>query len=446
MMRYITSVLSLLVLVLSPGPAAAQTNKNDDFATWLKKTKTLPAEDRAVAVIAKLVERNPGLTPADVKHVIADGELVELTFPTRYVSDISPLRAATELRKIHAGGDSGQWDGALKDISPLRELKKLNDVYLSFNKNLADLSALKGMKLTRFCCERTQVQSLSILKGMQLEELNVLWTQVRDLGVTRKMPIKALHCQGCTELAMVPAMPLESVSLVQCGLKTLDVVKDKKLTHLVCSGNPITDLSPLKGMKLKLFYAEGCQIRNLGPLQGMPLEALLLSGNQELRDLTAIAGMELKSLHLSNTNISKLEPLVGMPLNSLFFDQTDVEDLSPLRTLTALHDVRFSGCKKVSDLTPLKGLKIARLELNSTAVKDLSPLSKLPIHYLLAKGLDADPKILSELPLQTLSWDLRSPADVKVIESLPNLRLLNNRPPREVINEYEMTKGKKKKK
>ena len=96
----------------------------------------------------KLKELNPGFD-GKVTHVVnKDGVVTELQFVTDKVTDISPLRALTGLRTLDCSGSG--WDKG----------------------QLADLSPLKDMKLTRFNCNYTPLSDLSPLKDMKLTDLD----------------------------------------------------------------------------------------------------------------------------------------------------------------------------------------------------------------------------------------------------------------------------------
>lgn|SRR5262245_17896587 len=109
MTRLFLAVLLLMTaLALVPSEAAAQPKKKAEFEAWVKQTRDLPAEQRAQAVIVKLVEHNPGFTAprADVK--LSMGKVTELSLANEYIVDIEPIRALPDLRKFTcAGGIAG---------------------------------------------------------------------------------------------------------------------------------------------------------------------------------------------------------------------------------------------------------------------------------------------------------------------------------------------------
>ena len=100
---------------------------------------------------------------------------------------------------------------------------------------LADLSPLKGMKLTFLNCYFTRVADLSPLHGMPLKQLHCAFTSVADLAPLRGMDLLVLN---------------------------------------INNNRDITDLAPLRGMPLTVLHCAGTKITDLSPLQNAPLRAL----------------------------------------------------------------------------------------------------------------------------------------------------------------------------
>jgi serine/threonine protein kinase/Leucine-rich repeat (LRR) protein len=175
------------------------------FLEWQKEVAAMPAEEQVKAVVKKLKELNFGFD-GRVTPKIEGGVVTEVEFVTDNLTDISPVRALTGLKKLVCHG-SGQGKGILSDLSPL-----------------------KGIPLTRMDCGWTKVSDLSPLEGMPLVDLNCGTTHVSDLSPLRGMP----------------------------------------LTLLGCEATNVLDLSPLKGMPLKILSCHSTQLNDLSPLKGMP--------------------------------------------------------------------------------------------------------------------------------------------------------------------------------
>jgi internalin A len=99
------------------------------------------------------------------------------------------------------------------------------------------------------------------------------------------------------------------------------------------------------------------------------------AGTITQNDLKAI-----KSINLSQATINELDPCV-FPLftgmKDLFLGAGDLDNLTPLATLTQLITLRAS-INKVSDVSPLaKMTQMDRLDLGRTAVHDITPLANM---------------------------------------------------------------------
>jgi Leucine-rich repeat (LRR) protein len=86
----------------------------------------------------------------------------------------------------------------------------------------------------------------------------------------------------------------------------------------------------------------------------------------------------LRSLGLGGTQVSDLAPLASLTaLQHLDLGGTQVRDLTPLARLTALETLDLIGTQ-VSNLTPLAGLiALQTLSLDDTQVSDLAPLARV---------------------------------------------------------------------
>jgi hypothetical protein len=97
--------------------------------------------------------------------------VVRLAFSSDGVTDLSPVRALAGLRELSCGGTAGSRRGKLADLSPLR-----------------------GLKLSALSCNDTQVEYLGPLAGMPLERLDIARVPVRDLSPLKGMPITEFAC------------------------------------------------------------------------------------------------------------------------------------------------------------------------------------------------------------------------------------------------------------
>jgi Leucine-rich repeat (LRR) protein len=188
----------------------------------------MSAEARFRWVVAKLKDLNPDFD-ATVSHAVSGGKITELGFSTAAVTDISPLRALTSLRRLTLGQSSTRG-------------------------KLADLTPLKGLPLTHLDCNSTQVEDLAPLAGMPLKSLNCAGTRVRDLAPLRGAPMAELWCSHTPVGDLAP-------------------LRGMRLTQLSCHETAVRDLTPLRGMPLRTLRCEeavALDPRNAAVLRSIP--------------------------------------------------------------------------------------------------------------------------------------------------------------------------------
>jgi hypothetical protein len=245
---------------------------------WVAKVADLSPEKQVEEVRAKLKERNPGFD-GQVTHGIADGQVVQLSFFTEHVSDLSPVRALPGLKALICEAKQAE-HGRLADLSPLTGMRLTT---LSVNGNLG-------------------VHDLSPLRGLPLQSLKMGFTTVQDLTPLRGMPLTSLICNNCG----------------------------------------VRDLSALRGLPLQNlgFGGWSSQVNDLSPLEGMPLGTLNFMQTQ-VRDLSPLRGMALRQFSYSFQIIYDLSPLKDAPLESFHGDFNpwrDAEVLRDIKTLKTIND------------------------------------------------------------------------------------------------------------
>ena len=158
--------------MLEPTETAADLSRpitdfnSPEFQAWMKEIQAMPAEKQIEAVSKKLMELNPGfdgvVLSGDGKQTpkIENGIVTELRFSTAKIANISPVRALSGLRILNCSGGPTN-EGIFSDLSPL-----------------------KGMTLTTFACNYTQVTDLSALEeSKSLRFIYVGKTKVTPTGI-----------------------------------------------------------------------------------------------------------------------------------------------------------------------------------------------------------------------------------------------------------------------
>lgn len=260
----------------------------------------------ADAVKARLIERNPGLSPTHLTvQTDYNGKIVraEIIFPD--LKDIQPLAACAEIRElVCAAVRPFEWyqqsppPAPLEDLSPLQGLR-LMVLVLNYTQ-VRDLAPLAGMPLERLYLAHTRVQDLAPLKGMRLDELDLGRTGVKNLG-----PLKG--------------MPLRSLNLSDTQVDDLSALEGMPLQRLRLRGTPLKDLQVLQGMPLRDLDLTGTRVKDLEPLRNMPLRSLALHGT-EVRNLAPLEGLPLKWLGLRDTPVKNIKPIQNLPIETIDLD------------------------------------------------------------------------------------------------------------------------------
>ena len=276
------------------------------------------------AVMLKLKELNSGFDGKETHVVDKTGVVTELQFVADHVKDISPVRALTGLEKLTCNGSD--WRKG----------------------QLADLSPLKGMKLTSLVCYHTQVSDLSPLKNLRLSNLDLWDTPVANLSPLKDMKLTTLACPntGVADLTPLKNMPLTSLYLWQTPVRDLAPLKDMPLTRLDCGGLQVSDLSPLKDLKLTYLQLWSTPVADLSPLKDMKLTELHCQGTP-VSDLTPLKNMPLTILYCNDTKVADLSPLRGMPLKDLHCDYKPERDAAILRSIKTLEKINDKPAKEL---------------------------------------------------------------------------------------------------
>jgi serine/threonine protein kinase len=188
------------------------------FEEWKTHVGELPVDRQVKEVLAKLKKRNPSFD-GEVKSTIKNDVVIGLEFSSEHVSDLSPLQALPKLQALACYGAQNN-KGELADLSPLKGLK-LTSLNCNFTR-VADLTPLRGMPLAVLLCGFTSVTDLTPLHGMDLSTLNIIGNRgITDLSPLRGMSLTALYCRGTgiTDLSPLRDIPLKLLSCPDAALK-----------------------------------------------------------------------------------------------------------------------------------------------------------------------------------------------------------------------------------
>lgn len=395
----------------------------------LARTTAPPRASGSLAdVLGRLKKLNPGFDPATAgeRHTFEGGQVVELSFSSAGVTNVSPVAALTALRSLALDNPSGE-------------------------ASFADLSPVRGMPLTRLSLKNTRVADLSPLRGMALDYLDISGTAVTNLTHLAGMPLTALRL----DMAMVQTKQDMQVLLDQLGaLRTINDMPVAEFLQKAATAagrwaravKPVEDKFVTAVMAMpaeKQLPAVLAKMKDLNPafdgvqqhrIEGGQITELYIStvGVDNIAPIRAL--QKLKRLSLSHWTgngattrgaVSDLSPLRGMALTMLACHNTGVSDLSPLRDMPLT--ILSCGGTQVSDLSPLTGMKLAVLSVDNTPVSDLSPLAGMPLTVLWCdrtKAASLAP--LRGMPLKELRCDYDAERDYEVLSSIRTLAKIND--------------------
>lgn len=309
------------------------------------------------------------------------------------LADLTPL-AGMPISKLEIIGSQ------VLDINVLTEmpLVKLHLV----DTRLRGLAPLKGKRLTHLTIAKSEVTDFSLLKDMPLLQLDLSDSPVSDVSFIKEMALTTLDLSGTKveNFSALKNVPLTSLTLDRLTISDLTPLKGLKLTSLSLAGTGVSDLTPLQGMPLKTLVLTNSKVFDAKPLQGLPLTTLLLDSTP-LADLTGLLGLPLMNLNVSNTKISHLAALAGMPLEQLSINRTQIKDLSAL-----------------------KSMRLSILQMDRVPVSDLKPLIKMPLTYLVISGTEIrDVSLLKDLPLERLVLpNTKGLKGLEVLKEMTSLR------------------------
>ena len=257
------------------------------------------------------------------------------------IEDVTPLKELTNLKHLYISHNR------IADVSPLGKLRDLVDFDISIN-YIADVSVAKNYnKMTMFNAIRNKITDISALKDITgLLILNVKQNDVKDIDCIKDLvKLETLNLEDNKNLGGIKVIKnltkLKELNLNNCGIDDADVTGDifaglTKAVEIDLSNNRLTSVD---------FLA------NCNELNNLYLDNNKLTNLDVLRDKT-----KLTALRFSGNEVSDITPLAGHTgLTELRFSKNKVEDIAVISAFSELGSIELNG-NKVYDFTPLSGL------------------------------------------------------------------------------------------
>ena len=266
-----------------------------------------------------------------------DEETYESFVGDQQIKSIVGLEKAVNLKQLTISGNPDDSRGALRDISPLRELKNLELLRLSHN-DIIDISPVAGLiNLKHLFLSHNKINKIDAVKNlMNLESLDF----ARNMGEERINDIS----------------PIANLT---------------KLKLLGLSDANIPDISILKNLvNLETFMANDSKIEDISVLKNAKNLRLLYVEKNKISDVSVVKDLvNLEELYLRHNNISKIDFSKLTKLRDVSVEDNKIRDYSSLEKLSALEQVNLSkqnvdlnkeyalDCNSIEIDMPIIGLK-----------------------------------------------------------------------------------------
>ncbi len=226
----------------------------------------------------------------------------------RGLDDLSPLETLENLTCLQLGSDS------LKNIKPLAQLSRLEELHLSNCDVLSNISPLEAL---------TNLRTLSMFSCYGLSRIDSL----------AKLPnLRELKLYGCSAVKKIDG--LRSLT----NLKKLELIACNSIISIEPIGN-LTDLEVLR-----LSFSEA--ITDISPVRHLSKLAELDIGSCEnISGIDSISAVpSLRKIDFSNINLENLKFIESLEnLEELTIYNTCPADLAPLKNLSKLESVSLSS-------------------------------------------------------------------------------------------------------
>lgn len=330
----------------------------------------------------KLIDKNYRIDPSATELTVKDMEQLQSfghrSYDENYnvveFNSIKGMEAAKNLETLTISGNPEDSSKSFKDVTPLKNLKKLKLLRLSHNA-INDLTPLKDLSgLEKLYISHNQIEDVSILNNLKnLKNLDISVNKVSNISELKDLT------------------KVENLDMRNNKISDISVTKNyKNLNWLMANNNQIKDISSLKS--------------------NTELNYLNLENNQ-IEDASAITDLsKLQTLNLNNNKITKINVSKLTNLTELYISQNGLESIDSISKLMKLNDVNLSE-NKLTSVEALKDLKeLGMLNLSSNQIKDIAPIKNLAKLY----NLDVHSNPIKDI---SVAKDLKQLGEINVSET-----------------------------
>lgn len=305
--------------------------------------------------------------------------------------DLTPLKDLKKLKLLRLSHN------AIKDVTPLKDLTELEKLYISHNQ-IEDVSPLNNLtNLTQLDFAKNKVEEISAIKNLvKLDTFDIIGNKIEDISVVKNFPELKFFNAKENKIKDISVLKnnskLEALYLNQNQIENVDVINNlTKLVDLGLSENKITDFDFSKLANLKELQLSENSIIDITSLAKLSKLEQLRFGKNKVKSLEALKDLkELQILDASENQIEDLTPIKNLTkLYNLDVHSNPIKDISVAKDLKELGDVNVSETQ-ITDLTPLSSDAIFSFEANklSTTVSDIKLTGNIVEFDNPFKGLD----------------------------------------------------------
>ncbi len=262
--------------------------------------------------------------------------------------DINGILTLSKIESL----DVKNYPGENYDLTPFKSLTKLS--LDSGNLTAIDLGGLKN------------------LTGLEVNKTNI-----SSIDASQNDRLKWISCESCQSLSEFKAgSNIDSIEMDNCGFKSLDLSRYKKLTDLRLNGNKLTKLNfsnckklgiisvndnrltkldVSKCKELSFLSAENNRFKTVDLRKCKELYEIDLSHNRKLTKIDISNNKKLYRVDISHTNIKNINTSKNKSLTELYFDNTKISkvDFSKNKKLYCIS--YYNSKLKKFDLSKIKG-------------------------------------------------------------------------------------------
>lgn len=249
-----------------------------------------------------------------------------------------------------------------KDLSPIKELIKLEHIEITCNTSVTDFSFL---------------ESINNLTHIELHSSCI--SQIEDLSRFKDLDFLCLSHSKLSDLSSISNFKkLTQINFKGCKITDLGKADwPDSLIDITLSDNQIKDVSPLTNCsKLKNLNLNDNLISDISKqVTWREIEDLNISNNK-ISDLSFLQNCKhLEVLDVSSNTIFEIEPLKNNKnISSLYMGNNQIANLTFLNPLEGLKYLNVSNCQ-IKDCSPLRNLtQLRSLDISNNTIEDISSL------------------------------------------------------------------------